>query len=344
RNICRYPSISARPEKSTISRSVNTISPSGAPSAAQNGDSSAAIASGTKIMLDTEMSTGPMEGSGTISRMMFDSPNRDIDRTNTISFWEVVSSVRRMPSTTPRRRPRRWWSAGGAGIRVDMVGLRGAAGDGRERLRWAGLLRWGGRRRWSGPGLGAAADGRGGGSGGRCVSAARPAAVLGREHRGEDVADLGGGIEHVVGVPAGHGGVERLVGVLAAAQQPDGADAGDAASASVVPGLVPDVDDVGPVGTEACEGGLEDRAAGLAHPDLVGIGGGADHRGEAVAGEDLPHPAPGDGVGDDADHDPVLVAPADQLDRARARGGQVLVPVQEQGQLRALEPQGGAQR
>src|SRR5699024_6403156 len=35
---------------------------------------------------------------------------------------------------------------------------------------------------------------------------------------------------------------------------------------------------------------------------------------------------------------------ADQLDRARARGGQVLVPVQEQGQLRALEPQGGAQR
>src|SRR5699024_986471 len=196
-------------------------------------------------MLDTEMATGPMEGSGTISRMMFDSPNRDIDRTNTISFWEVVSSVRRTPSTTPRRRPRRWWSAGGAGIRVDMVGLLGAAGDGRERLRgagllrwggrrrwsgtgvgaaadgggegagreglrWAGLLRWGGRRRWSGPGLGAAADGRGGGSGGRCGSAARPAAVLGREHRGEDVDDLGGGIEHVVGVPAGHGGVERL--------------------------------------------------------------------------------------------------------------------------------------
>src|SRR5699024_8743995 len=96
---------------------------SGAPSAAQNGDSSAAIASGTKIMLDTEMSTGPMEGSGTISRMMFDSPNRDIDSTKTISFWEVVSSVRRTPSTTPRRRPRRWSSAGGAGIWVDMAGL-----------------------------------------------------------------------------------------------------------------------------------------------------------------------------------------------------------------------------
>src|SRR5699024_3369072 len=131
-------SISASPEKSPISRSVNTISPSGAPSAAQNGDSSAAIASGTKIMLDTEMSTGPMEGSGTISRMMFDSPNRDIDSTNTISFWEVVSSVRRTPSTTPRRVPRRWWSAGGAGIWVDMVGLLEAAGDGAGRQRWGG--------------------------------------------------------------------------------------------------------------------------------------------------------------------------------------------------------------
>src|SRR5699024_12279721 len=88
--------------------------------------------------------------------------------------------------------------------------------------------------------------------------------------RGAEVADLGGGSEVMVGVAAGAGRLERLVGVLAAAQQAEGADAGVAAAATVVQGLVADVDDVGPVGLQAREGGLEDRAAGLAHPDLVG--------------------------------------------------------------------------
>src|SRR5699024_5913846 len=116
-------------------------------------------------MLDTEMSTGPIEGSGTISRMMFDSPNRDIDSTNTISFWEVVSSVRRTPSTTPRRRPRRWSSAGGAGIWVDMAGLLGGNRGRVTAVGGAGCGGGGGGGGWGGGG-GGARGGRGGGGGG----------------------------------------------------------------------------------------------------------------------------------------------------------------------------------
>src|SRR5699024_7796544 len=120
-----------------------------------------------------------------ISRMMFDSPNRDIDSTKIISFWEVDRSMRRAPATVPREGPRRSSSAGRGGIWVDMGCSSRCGRDGVGRKRRGG-------------------DGSGRGR---------------RVGRGEQVDHVGRGVEHVVGVARGEGGGELLLVVLASAQQ-----------------------------------------------------------------------------------------------------------------------------
>src|SRR5699024_9609231 len=119
-----------------------------------------------------------------VSRMMFDSPNRDIDSTKIISFWEVDRARRRAPSAVPRRLPRPSSAAGRGGGGGDMGCSSGGGRDG------------GGRKRRGGDG-----SGRGG-----------------RVGRGEQVDHVGRGVEHVVGVARGEGGGELLLVVLASAQ------------------------------------------------------------------------------------------------------------------------------